>query len=64
MKDLSAIMHRHIVTVSQGDMVIMEGERCGGIYKLKEGSSRWSSNDDLEKELIARWAFKEECDET
>jgi len=25
-----------VVTVSQGDTVILEGEKCGGLYKLKE----------------------------
>jgi len=28
-----------VVTVSQGDRVILEGEKCGGLYKLKEGNS-------------------------
>ena len=28
-----------VVIVSQGEMVILEGEKCGGLYKLKEGNS-------------------------
>jgi len=28
-----------VVTVSQGDRVILEEEKCGGLYKLKEGNS-------------------------
>ena len=28
-----------VVTVSQGDRVILKGEKCRGIYKLKEGNS-------------------------
>ena len=28
-----------VITVSQGDRVILEGEKCGGLYKLKEGNS-------------------------
>jgi len=28
-----------VVTVSQGDRVILKGENCGGIYKLKEENS-------------------------
>jgi len=27
-----------VVTVSQGDRVILKGEKCGGLYKLKEGN--------------------------
>jgi len=27
-----------IVTVSQGDGIILKGEKCGGLYKLKEGN--------------------------
>ena len=32
-------MQQGIITVSQEDIVIMEGEKCGGSYKLKEGNS-------------------------
>ena len=32
-------MQQSIVTVSQGDMVILKREKCGGIYKLKEENS-------------------------
>ena len=32
-------MQQDIVTVSQGDRVILEGEKCGGSYKLKERNS-------------------------
>jgi len=28
-----------VITVSQKDRVILEGEKCGGLYKLKEGNS-------------------------
>jgi len=28
-----------VVTVSQGDRVILKGEKCGGLYKLNEGNS-------------------------
>ena len=28
-----------VITVSQGDRVILKGEKCGGLYKLKEGNS-------------------------
>ena len=28
-----------VVTVSQGDMIILKGEKCGGLYKLKEENS-------------------------
>jgi len=28
-----------VVIVSQGDMIILEGEKCGGLYKLKEENS-------------------------
>jgi len=28
-----------VITASQGDRVILEGEKCEGIYKLKEGNS-------------------------
>ena len=32
-------MQQEVVTVSQGDKVILEGEKCGGLYKIKEGNS-------------------------
>ena len=32
-------MQQGIVTVSQEDRVILEGEKCEGLYKLKEGNS-------------------------
>jgi len=32
-------VHQGIVTVSQEDMVILKGEKCEGIYKLKEENS-------------------------
>ena len=32
-------MPQGVVTVSQGDRLILEGEKCGGLYKLKEGNS-------------------------
>ena len=32
-------MQQGIVTVSQGDRVILKGEKCGGLYKLKEVNS-------------------------
>ena len=32
-------MQQGVVTVSQGDRVILEGEKCGGLYKQKEGNS-------------------------
>jgi len=28
-----------VITVSQGDRVILKREKCGGIYKLKKGNS-------------------------
>ena len=28
-----------VITVSQGDRLILKGERCEGLYKLKEGNS-------------------------
>jgi len=28
-----------VVTVSQGGRVILEGEKCGGLHKLKEGNT-------------------------
>ena len=28
-----------VVTVSQGDRIILERKKCGGLYKLKEGNS-------------------------
>jgi len=28
-----------VVTINQGDVVILEGEKCGGLYKLKKGNS-------------------------
>ena len=30
---------RRVVMVCQGDMIILKEEKCGGIYKLKEGNS-------------------------
>ena len=30
-------VQQSVVTVSQGDRVIPEGEKCGRLYKLKEG---------------------------
>ena len=32
-------MQQGIVTVSQGERIILEGEKCGGLYMLKEGNS-------------------------
>ena len=32
-------MQQGIITVSQGGRIILEGEKCGGINKLKEGNS-------------------------
>jgi len=32
-------VQKGVVTVSQGDRVIPEGEKCGRLYKLKEGHS-------------------------
>jgi len=32
-------VQQDIVTVSQGDRVILKGEKRGGLYKLKEGNS-------------------------
>ena len=32
-------MLQGVVTVSQGDRVILKGEKCGALYKLKEGNS-------------------------
>jgi len=32
-------MQQGVVTVSQRDRVILEGEKCEGLYKLKEGNS-------------------------
>jgi len=32
-------MQQGFITVCQEDKVILEGEKCGGIYKLKEGNS-------------------------
>ena len=32
-------MQQGVVTVNQGDRVILEGEKCRGLYKLKEGNS-------------------------
>jgi len=28
-----------VVTVNQGDVVILEREKCGGLYKLMKGNS-------------------------
>ena len=55
-----------VVTVSQGDRIILKGEKCGGLYNLKEKklSSRWSFKDKLGREFIARWSFKEDCNRT
>ena len=49
-----------VVTVSQGDRVILEGETCEGLYKAERRklSSRWSFRNKLGRELIARWSFK------
>jgi len=30
---------QNVITVSQRDMVILKGEKCEGLYKLKEGNS-------------------------
>ena len=30
-----------VITVSQGDRVILEGEKCGGLYKLKEKKTQF-----------------------
>ena len=32
-------MQKGVVTVSQEDRVILKGEKCGGLYKLKEENS-------------------------
>jgi len=32
-------VQHEVVTVSQEDRVILKEEKCGGIYKLKEGNS-------------------------
>jgi len=55
-----------VVTVSQRDRVVLEEEKCESLYKLnKENSVRGGvSEDNFGRELIARWNFKEDCDET
>ena len=46
-------------------MVILEGEKCGGLYKLKERNPvRGGFKDKLGREFIARWSFKEDCNGT
>ena len=35
-----------VITVSQGDRVILEGEKCEDLYKLKERSLEGSSSRD------------------
>ena len=59
-------MQQSVVTVSQGDMIILKGEKCEGLYKLKKNklNSKWSFRDKLRRELIARWSFNEDCDGT
>ena len=49
-------VQQDVTAVSQGDRVILEGEKCGEIiYKLKEGNSfRGGFRNKLERELIAR----------
>jgi len=32
-------VQQDVTTVSQGDTIIIEGEKCGGLYKLKEENS-------------------------
>ena len=32
-------MQHGVVIVSQGDRIILKGEKYGGLYKLKEGNS-------------------------
>jgi len=32
-------VQQDIVTISQGDRVILDGEKCEELYKLKEGNS-------------------------
>jgi len=32
-------VQQDVITVNQGDRVIMKGEKCEEIYKLKEGNS-------------------------
>jgi len=32
-------VQQDVITVSQGDMIIMKGEKCGELSKLKEGNS-------------------------
>jgi len=31
-------VQQDIITVSQEGMIILKGEKCGGLYKLKEGN--------------------------
>ena len=59
-------VQQSVVTVSQRDRVILEEEKYESLYKLnKENSVRGGvSEDNLRRKLIARWSFKEDCDET
>ena len=62
MPDPSAIRRRHN---SQGDKVILEGEKCGGLYKPKEENSvRGGVSTISLEEFIVRWSFKEDCNGT
>jgi len=58
-------VQQDVVIVSQGDIVILKGEKCGGLYKLKEENSvRWSFKDKFGREFITRWNFKKNCNGT
>ena len=54
-----------VVTVSQGGSNLERREvRRVKQAKGRKLSSRWSFRDKLEREFIARWSFKEDCNET
>ena len=38
-KECRIQVQQGVVTASQGDRVILKEEKCGGLYKLKEGNS-------------------------
>jgi len=53
-------VQQSVITVSQGDMVILEVWRVMQVEGRKL-SSRWSFNVKLERHLIVRWSFKKYC---
>ena len=54
-----------VITVSQGDRVILEGENYGGLQaEGRKLSSMWSFKDKPGRNFIVRWSFKEDCNGT